>query len=180
MLAPASARGDGSDAAYPFQVLFAAESRHFWFTSRAALVSWAATRYFPRASSLLDLGCGTGSLLAALATRRESVRLTGADALVDGLRYARQRLTNVELLQLDARRLPFRDEFDVVGAFDVLEHLDDDQDVLRQMHAALRPIRRGRRIAAVETSQGAISCSEWSAQDSSSSGPRPSRRSCCL
>ena len=139
MLAPASARGDGSDAAYPFQVLFAAESRHFWFTSRAALVSWAATRYFPRASSLLDLGCGTGSLLAALATRRESVRLTGADALVDGLRYARQRLTNVELLQLDARRLPFRDEFDVVGAFDVLEHLDDDQDVLRQMHAALRP-----------------------------------------
>ena len=30
--------------------------------------------------------------------------------------------------QMDARRIPFRDEFDVIGAFDVLEHIEEDDD----------------------------------------------------
>ena len=42
-------------------------------------------------------------------------------------------------MQMDARRIPFRDEFDVVGAFDVIEHIEEDQAVLREMHAACRP-----------------------------------------
>jgi len=138
LLAPQISHGDGSDANYVLPALFEAESRHFWFTSRSALIAWAAERYFPRASSLLDVGCGSGGLLAALAVRRSALKLAGADALIDGLRFARSRLPDVELLQLDARRLPFREEFDLVGAFDVLEHLDDDESVLRQMHAAAR------------------------------------------
>jgi SAM-dependent methyltransferase len=138
MLAPQIARGDGSDATYALPALFDAESRHFWFTSRSALIAWAAARYFPRASSLLDVGCGSGGLLAALTIRKSAMTLTGADALIDGLRFARSRLPEVELMQLDARHLPFRDEFDLAGAFDVLEHLDDDESLLRQMHAAVR------------------------------------------
>jgi SAM-dependent methyltransferase len=38
---------------------------------------------------------------------------------------------------MDARQMPFRDAFDVMGAFDVLEHIDDDDGVLREVHAAL-------------------------------------------
>src|SRR5207245_7859412 len=40
--------------------------------------------------------------------------------------------------QMDARRIPFDDEFDVLGAFDVLEHIDDDGAVLAQMFQAAR------------------------------------------
>jgi SAM-dependent methyltransferase len=42
-------------------------------------------------------------------------------------------------MQLDARRLPFRDEFDVVGAFDVIEHIDEDRAVLAELRAAAAP-----------------------------------------
>jgi SAM-dependent methyltransferase len=38
---------------------------------------------------------------------------------------------------MDARHIPFDSEFHVIGAFDVLEHIDDDQAVLREMHRAL-------------------------------------------
>ncbi|MDQ5844927.1 MAG: class I SAM-dependent methyltransferase [Acidobacteriota bacterium] len=39
---------------------------------------------------------------------------------------------------MDARRIPFRDEFDVVGAFDVLEHVEEDEEILDQMYQATR------------------------------------------
>src|SRR5204863_7401731 len=38
----------------------------------------------------------------------------------------------------DARALPYRDAFDLVGAFDVLEHIDEDEAVLAEMAAATR------------------------------------------
>ena len=40
---------------------------------------------------------------------------------------------------MDARRLPYREEFDLIGAFDVLEHVTEDTEVLAQMRAAVRP-----------------------------------------
>lgn len=39
---------------------------------------------------------------------------------------------------MDARRIPFEGEFDVIGAFDVLEHIEEDERVLGQLNAALR------------------------------------------
>ncbi len=40
---------------------------------------------------------------------------------------------------MDARNIPFRDEFDVVGAFDVIEHIAQDVTVLTEIGRALRP-----------------------------------------
>jgi SAM-dependent methyltransferase len=45
----------------------------------------------------------------------------------------------VTLLQFDARAIPAREEFDVVGAFDVIEHIPEDETVLRAMRTCLRP-----------------------------------------
>jgi SAM-dependent methyltransferase len=42
-------------------------------------------------------------------------------------------------MQMDARRIPYADEFDVIGAFDVLEHIAEDETVLAQLHRALKP-----------------------------------------
>ena len=41
-----------------------------------------------------------------------------------------------EFMQMDAREIPFVDEFDAIGAFDVLEHIDEDETVLEQMFRA--------------------------------------------
>lgn len=67
------------------------------------------------------------------------LRLTGGDPYAAGLRIARDRVPGAELLLLDGRTLPFRDEFDAAGAFDVLEHIEDDEAVISAMRAALRP-----------------------------------------
>ena len=61
----------------------------------------------------------------------------GIDQSSEALRHARARV-DARLLELDAGELPFEEEFDVVCAFDVLEHVDDDDAVLRQLAAATR------------------------------------------
>ena len=67
------------------------------------------------------------------------MRLTGTDLYPDGLGLARSRLPDADFCQLDAARIPYEDEFDVVGAFDVLEHIDDDEAVLASVARSLRP-----------------------------------------
>ena len=122
-----------------FADLAAVEADSFWFRARNRVVSWALDTYFRNADSLLEIGCGTGFVLAELREARPQLALTGADAATEGLKVARSRLPGVPLLQLDARRLPFEGEFDVVAAFDVLEHIAEDEVVLEQMFAATKP-----------------------------------------
>lgn len=132
-----------SDAAgYPqgaFELLRTAEAASFWFRSRNRIIEWALARYFPGADSLLEVGCGTGFVLEGLRTRFPALHLTGSELSSRGLAVAATRLHGAELLQMDARSIPFRDEFATLGAFDVLEHIPEDEAVLREMHRALRP-----------------------------------------
>jgi SAM-dependent methyltransferase len=121
-----------------FEALAAVEQGHFWFRSRAQLVVWALRRHFPGAHSLLEIGCGTGNVLALIRESSPLLRIVGAEAHAEGLALAARRVPGAELLQMDARRIPYRDEFDVVGAFDVIEHVEEDEDVLRGMFAACR------------------------------------------
>lgn len=120
-----------------FAALAAVEQEHFWFTSRSKLIVWALRRHFPAARSLLEIGCGTGNVLAALAPAGLR-RLVGAEAHAEGLAFAARRAPGAELVQMDVRRIPFREEFDVVAAFDVIEHIEEDAQVLAGMYAASR------------------------------------------
>jgi SAM-dependent methyltransferase len=136
--APALAPAEIAYDASRFEVLAEVESGHFWFRSRARLIVWALRRHFPRARSMLEVGCGTGQVLAAVAQALPALRLAGAEAHPRALGMARRRVPRAELLQMDCRQIPFREEFDVLGAFDVIEHVDDDERVLREMHASCR------------------------------------------
>lgn len=121
-----------------FAALADVEDRHFWFRARAELILWAMRRHFPRARSFLEIGCGTGNVLDAIARGPAPARLAACDAHVQGLAFAARRVPAAELLQIDARRIPFREEFDVVGAFDVIEHIADDGAALAEIFAACR------------------------------------------
>ena len=134
---PAMQGSIGYDASR-FAAIAAVEERHFWFRSRSRLIVWALRRHFPRARSMLEIGCGTGNVLAAL-QQSGIERLVGSEAHAEGLAFAARRAPGAELMQMDARRIPFRGEFDVLGAFDVIEHIEEDEQVLREMFAACRP-----------------------------------------
>ena len=130
--------GDIRYDASRFEVLARLEREHFWFTARARLIVWALRKHFPHAQSLLEIGCGTGNVLGAIAEAAPALRLTGSEAHASALALARSRAPRAVLLQMDARRIPYREEFDVVGAFDVLEHIEDDERVLREMFESCR------------------------------------------
>jgi SAM-dependent methyltransferase len=122
-----------------FPRLAAIEQGHFWFRVRNKLIQWALGNYFPDAKSFFEIGCGTGFVLAGIREAFPGTRLVGSDIFTDGLTFAKARLPAVELYQMDARSIPFEDEFDVVGAFDVLEHLVEDHTALTQMFNAVKP-----------------------------------------
>lgn len=121
-----------------FVTLFNLEASNFWFRARNRLIVWALQRYFPEARNFLEIGCGTGFVLSGIRDALPSLTLSGSEIFCAGLLFAAQRLPGVELFQMDARRIPFREEFDVIGAFDVLEHVKEDEEVLSQMYQATR------------------------------------------
>ena len=122
-----------------FARLAGIEEANFWFRARNALIQWALRKYFPNAKSFFEVGCGTGFVLAGIRENFPGMRLVGSEIFDDGLIYAKARLPNVELYKMDARRIVFECEFDVVGAFDVLEHLVEDESALVQIFDAARP-----------------------------------------
>lgn len=121
-----------------FAQLAESEAANFWFRSRNRLIIWALERYFPQISNFLEIGCGTGYVLQGIRKAFPALALSGSEVLAHGLEFAAERLPGVELMQMDARRIPFENSFDVIGAFDVLEHIREDDLVLSEMHRALR------------------------------------------
>ena len=129
---------DGFRAEF-FSGLAAVESRHFWFRARNTLIVWAIRKYFPNLYSLLEVGCGSGFVLSGIAKAFPQVHLVGSEIFVAGLEVAAQRVPTAELIQMDARQLPYVNEFDVVAAFDVIEHIDQDELVLQNFFRAIKP-----------------------------------------
>jgi SAM-dependent methyltransferase len=121
-----------------FSRLAKLEAGNFWFRSRNRLLTWALQQYFPSAKKILEIGCGTGFVLSGFRRAFPELVLSGSEIFSEGLSFAADRLPGVELFQMDARRIPFREEFDVIGGFDVLEHVKDDEQVLAQMYQAIR------------------------------------------
>jgi SAM-dependent methyltransferase len=139
LLAPElSDEGEGFSPAL-FEQLFELERLNFWFRSRNELIAWGLGRWFPAAGRFLEIGCGTGFVLSELERRFPSTDFWGSELHASGLSFARKRVARSTLWQMDARNIPLREEMDVIGAFDVLEHIEDDERVLAQMAGALRP-----------------------------------------
>lgn len=123
-----------------FQDLLRIEAANFWFLNRGRLILRLLDEHFPASRSLLEIGCGTGSVLGAIQEHRPELCLIGSELHPEGIAIAGRRLGHgVTLLQFDARAIPAREEFDVVGAFDVIEHIPEDEMVLRAMRTCLRP-----------------------------------------
>lgn len=132
-----SRQGGGFEEKF-FHDLAPVEASNFWFRARNELILWALESYCPQFKTLLEIGCGTGFVLSGIAQRFPAALLSGSELFLEGLSFAASRLRSVELMQMDARRIPFTDAFDVIGAFDVLEHIEEDTSVLSQIQTALK------------------------------------------
>jgi SAM-dependent methyltransferase len=137
---PSAGPAAGAESEQPFpperlQRLAEIEGWHFWFAGRRALVDRLVARHVPPGRrTVLDVGCGTGSMLGAV-----DAHSVGVDLRPEGLHATRRALPGARLVQADGVRLPFRDaSFDVALLLDVLEHADDRR-LLDEVCRVLRP-----------------------------------------
>lgn len=115
------------------------EENHWWFRGRRASVFDQLRQLnLPRTAAILEIGCSGGPLQQQLRAAGYQ-HLTGIDISAAAIALAHQRLIpNVSVM--DGTRLTFPDAcFDVVVASDVLEHIEDEQQALREWHRVLRP-----------------------------------------
>lgn len=137
----AAESADSSEGFHPgyFEQLSSLETGNFWFQSRNTLILYLLGKHIPNLESFLEIGCGTGFVLAGIASAFPSAALTGAEIYDTGLQYAAHRVSGAQFMQMDARNMPFETHFDALGAFDILEHIEEDSVALKQMFSALKP-----------------------------------------
>jgi SAM-dependent methyltransferase len=119
---------------------FQIEDRHWWFVGRRRIFLkildsiLASGRRESTRTRILDVGCGTGTMLGYLSTYGEAV---GIDTDATAVAYCRERgLTAVT--HAPTIPWPFPDQsFDLVTMLDVLEHADDDLELLREIGRVL-------------------------------------------
>ncbi len=95
--------------------------------------------------SVLDIGCGPGTITADLAALVAPGPVLAVDQSADVLDVARAEargrdLSNVSFAAADVHKLDFPDDaFDVVHAHQVLQHVADPVQALREMRRVCRP-----------------------------------------
>lgn len=116
----------------------ALEDTYWWFVGKNRLVLSLVDRFIPKVDRprILEVGCGTGGLLARLAQRGDAVG-------VDPSPLALQACDNRGLEAREAYlpdRIPFPPgSFDVVVASEVIEHVEDDRASVRALVDLLSP-----------------------------------------
>jgi len=121
-----------------YEQIFDLEAGNFWFKARSKLINLMINKYFPEAKNMLEIGCGSGYVLRTIEKAYPGLSLSGSEIFSRGLSFAAKRVQKATLFQMDAREMPFEAEFDVIGAFDVIEHIEEDQRVLAEMHRGVR------------------------------------------
>ncbi|KAK4946363.1 hypothetical protein LTR10_014561 [Elasticomyces elasticus] len=94
---------------------------------------------------ILDVGCGPGTITADLAALVPQGSVIGGDAVESVLQQASafassRDLTNITFQKIDANNLPFPDNtFDIVYCHQVLQHVKDPVQILKEMRRVAKP-----------------------------------------
>ena len=140
--------------AHEVRSLAALEHTHWWYAARRSIVRRLSGVATPGARAL-DVGAAAGGNAAVLAANGWDV--TVVDLSPEACEIARGR--GLRAARADLTRLPVRDSsVDLVLAYDVLEHIEDDGRAAREIARVLRP--GGRLLAAVPAGPDL-----WSAHD---------------
>jgi 2-polyprenyl-3-methyl-5-hydroxy-6-metoxy-1,4-benzoquinol methylase len=131
-----------------FDVLLKMQRHHFWYHGRHRLLLNVLRHEISRHGKTghgfrgIDMGGGCGGWLEYLHTQDAAIfqQLAIADSSLHALTLAEPVVGSfASRYQVDLLDLPWSEEWDVVFLLDVLEHIPDDTEVLRQIRKSIRP-----------------------------------------
>ena len=141
-----------------YQQMAELDDRHWWYRARRRIIADLIRREArpPANAEVLEIGCGTGHNLAMLAGfgHVEGLELDDEARAISEKRLGRK-VMSAPLPELAG--VP-DGHYDLIGAFDVIEHIEDDKAALTSIAAKLKP--RGKFIMTVPAHQWM-----WSAHD---------------
>jgi SAM-dependent methyltransferase len=117
------------------------EDTHWWYRALRGAVVRTLQSQMGSAPRLLDAGCGTGGMMAAVRTAFPRAELTGLDFDEQAVRLSAERGVADHLLRGSANALPFKTaRFDAALSLDVLYHQGiDDGAAFAELKRVLRP-----------------------------------------
>jgi SAM-dependent methyltransferase len=121
-----------------YPLTFELEETYWWYLGRRRIILDQVRSLFSKIRSgrpvMLDIGCGTGINLVEFTKMAEAY---GLDASEDALRFCRQRgLSRLALQRIPSRSPnpnPFHKKYDLITMLDVLEHIPQDGQYLREI-----------------------------------------------
>jgi trans-aconitate 2-methyltransferase len=92
---------------------------------------------------ILDVGCGDGKITAEVAARVPQGEVLGVDASQEMINFASTHFgpalwPNLRFEVVDARRLPFQEEFDLIVSFNALHWVPEQDAALRSIRSAIK------------------------------------------
>jgi 2-polyprenyl-3-methyl-5-hydroxy-6-metoxy-1,4-benzoquinol methylase len=116
--------------------LYVQEEKHFWFVARKELILKSMQKYIAKEEKIIEIGAGTGNVSRYL-QKNEYQNISVGEMHLNGLKYAKDYGIK-ECYQFNLLNTPFKDEFDTVCMFDVLEHIKNDDFALQNVNKSLR------------------------------------------
>lgn len=122
-----------------YRKLFELEGSYWWYVGRRAIIrTMLASSVRQRVQHAADIGCGTGMNLGLLGEFSDHV--VGVDSSAQALAYCRMRGYADVVLVPPGAPLPFSSgTIELATMLDVLEHVDDEAAILRDVHRVLVP-----------------------------------------
>lgn len=105
---------------------------------------WPAVKKFipkDKAIKLLDFGCGKGAFISEILKINPKLKITGADISNTAIKSLRKKINYLKFVLIkENRKLPFKKgEFDFITALDVIEHVYDTEEILKELRRILKP-----------------------------------------
>ncbi|MBU1694239.1 MAG: class I SAM-dependent methyltransferase [Verrucomicrobia bacterium] len=131
-----------------FHILMEMQREHFWYLGRNRFLLAALKKHVARIGRppdnlcAIDLGAGCGGWIAHLATSNtlRFKELAVGDSSLKALQFAERAVgPAISRFQVDLLDLGWENRWDVVFLLDVLEHIPEDVEVLRQVRECLAP-----------------------------------------
>jgi len=113
------------------------EKHHWWHRARRHIIFTLLSRYAPQNhGKVLDVGCGPGTTMSYL---KKFGQVIGIDISSDAVKFCRDSGHKYTMCA-SAEKLPIKDEeFPLITMLDVLEHIEDDMQVLHELARICKP-----------------------------------------